>query len=110
MNILVSLAVGALIGWLAGIIMKSKGGLVQNIIVGIVGSVVGGVIAKAVGIGGGWIVELLIAIAGGCLVLWIVNLIQKNKGKLLPPRHKARRETPKNDHNGKEPKNILNQN
>ena len=36
-DLLVSLAIGAVAGWLASIIMGSKGGLLKNIILGIVG-------------------------------------------------------------------------
>ena len=36
-----SIIVGGVIGWLAGKLMKSKGGVLRNIILGIVGSGVG---------------------------------------------------------------------
>lgn len=39
-DLLIFLAVGALAGWLAGVIMKGRGfGLIGNIVVGIVGAV-----------------------------------------------------------------------
>jgi len=79
LQILVFLAIGALVGWIAGIIMKSKSGLLLNIIFGIVGGFVGGFLASLVGIGGGWIVSILISIAGACLVIFIVGLFRKGK-------------------------------
>lgn len=55
-QILVMLGIGAVAGWLAGIIMKGAGfGLIGNIIVGIVGSVigtfVGGLLSVNLGVG-----------------------------------------------------------
>ncbi|MDR3238018.1 MAG: GlsB/YeaQ/YmgE family stress response membrane protein, partial [Spirochaetia bacterium] len=43
-SIIIWLIIGAFVGWLAGLIMKSEGGLLYNIILGIVGSAVGGFI------------------------------------------------------------------
>jgi uncharacterized membrane protein YeaQ/YmgE (transglycosylase-associated protein family) len=58
-NILVTLLIGALAGWLAGQIMKVKGDFWMNAVLGIVGSGVGrfaagliGVTASKVSIGG----------------------------------------------------------
>lgn len=42
LNIIVWIIVGAVAGWLAGIVMKSRMGLIGNIIVGIIGSFIGG--------------------------------------------------------------------
>ena len=41
-NFIVWVIVGALAGWLAGIVMSSRHGLITNIILGVVGSFVGG--------------------------------------------------------------------
>lgn len=41
-NFIVWIVVGAIAGWLAGVVMKSRHGLITNIILGIVGSAVGG--------------------------------------------------------------------
>ncbi len=49
-NILVSLIIGAVCGWLAGYIMKSGHGLLMNIILGIVGGFVGGFIFNLIGL------------------------------------------------------------
>ncbi len=43
MDLIIFLAIGALAGWLAGVIMKGGGfGLIGDIIVGILGSFLGG--------------------------------------------------------------------
>ncbi len=54
--LIVMIIVGAIAGWLAGVIMKGSGyGLVGDIIIGILGGVVGGWILRAIGLslGGG---------------------------------------------------------
>ena len=48
--LIVMLIVGAIAGWLAGVIMKGSGyGLVGDIIIGILGGVIGGWILRASG-------------------------------------------------------------
>ena len=76
MTILYWLVIGAVVGWLAGIIMKSKGTLLRNIIIGIIGAVVGGFIGSLLNIGGGLIVSLLIAVGGACLVIFIARKLK----------------------------------
>ena len=77
-NILISVCVGALVGWLAGILMNSKNGFLMNALLGIAGSVVGrflaaliGIHANKVSIGG-----ILISVAGACLVIWVVRKLK----------------------------------
>ena len=49
-----SIIVGGLIGWLAGKLMGSRGGILRNIILGIVGSGVGNWLAGAIGLVARW--------------------------------------------------------
>jgi len=78
-TILLWLLFGAIVGWLAGVIMKSKSSLTRNIICGIIGSFVGGFIASLLGFGslaGSFsfnIINIVISIAGACLVLFLAN-------------------------------------
>ena len=80
-QIILWILLGALAGWLAGIIMKSKGSLIRNIILGIAGALVGGFIVSL--IGGGvstfsfW--GFIVAIAGACLLIFLWRLIFKKK-------------------------------
>ena len=73
---------GALVGWIAGMIMKTSSGLLWNIVLGIIGSFVGGFIASLIGFGSLYagfsfnIVNILIAIAGACLVIWIARALK----------------------------------
>ncbi|MCL2820584.1 MAG: GlsB/YeaQ/YmgE family stress response membrane protein [Oscillospiraceae bacterium] len=84
-TILLWLVFGAVIGWVAGLIMKSKKSLLWNIIFGIVGSIVGGFIASLLGfgsLGGAFsfnIVSILISIGGACLVIWLATILKIGK-------------------------------
>ena len=70
MQVIVSLLIGALVGWIAGKIMNSKGGLVKNILVGLVGGLIG---VSATG----WISSILIGIGGSCLLIWLMRKLFK---------------------------------
>ena len=78
MDLIVTLIVGGLIGWLASIIMGTNAqmGIFANILVGIVGSVLGMWLARVLGIAvaGGpasWLVSLL----GAMLLIGIVRAL-----------------------------------
>ena len=81
MNLLLWIALGALAGWLAGLIMGGeKRGILCNVVLGVLGSMVGGFAASLLGLGGvdGLnVYSLLIAVAGACLVLWISGLARR---------------------------------
>ena len=79
-GLLIFLAIGAIAGWLAGILMKGGGfGLIGNIIVGLIGAVVGGYVFGLLGIslGGGLTGSIITATAGAALLLLIVGIIKK---------------------------------
>jgi uncharacterized membrane protein YeaQ/YmgE (transglycosylase-associated protein family) len=74
------LLIGAVAGWLAGLLMRGGGfGLLGNILVGIVGAVIGGFLFGLAGIslGGGMIGSLITAVIGAAVLLLIVGLIKK---------------------------------
>ena len=51
MNLIIFLVIGALAGWLAGVIMKGGGfGLIGNIVVGVVGAFLGGWLLPKLGV------------------------------------------------------------
>ena len=80
MNILVFLVVGAIAGWLAGLIVKGFGfGLIGNIIVGVVGAFVAGLVLPAVGIaiGGGILGAIINATIGAVILLFVIGLVRK---------------------------------
>ncbi len=82
-DILITLAIGAVAGWLAGIVMNSKGSLVRNIIIGIIGGVVGGYlfgllnISVSLTLGPINLGVIIVSAVGACIVLFIVNRIFK---------------------------------
>ena len=79
-SLLIFLGIGAVAGWLAGLVVKGSGfGLLVNIVMGIVGAFVGGWLFGALGIslGGALIGTILTAAAGAVVVLVVVGLIRK---------------------------------
>ncbi len=75
------LFIGAIAGWLAGILMKGGGfGLFGNIVVGILGAVIGGYVFSLLGISvGGMIGSIVTATIGAAILLYFVGLIKKGK-------------------------------
>jgi len=74
------LAIGAVSGLLAGIVMKGGGfGLIGDIIVGIIGAVVGGYLFGLVGIsaGVGLIGSIVTATVGAIILLFVIRLIKR---------------------------------
>jgi len=82
-NFLLMILFGALVGWLAGLIMKTRKNLLKNILCGIGGSIVGGWIGSLIGISSFCgqfnfsINNILVSIAGACLIIWIVQQIKR---------------------------------
>jgi uncharacterized membrane protein YeaQ/YmgE (transglycosylase-associated protein family) len=79
-GILIWIVVGAVAGWLAGLVMRGGGfGLVGNILVGIIGAVVAGFLLPKIGIviGGNIIAQILNAFIGAVIVLFVVGLIRR---------------------------------
>jgi uncharacterized membrane protein YeaQ/YmgE (transglycosylase-associated protein family) len=73
------LVIGAIAGWLAGLVMKGRGfGIAGNIVVGIVGAVIGGFLFNALGIAfWGLLGTLLVAFIGSVILLFIVGLVKR---------------------------------
>jgi uncharacterized membrane protein YeaQ/YmgE (transglycosylase-associated protein family) len=79
-SIIVWLIVGAIAGWLAGLIVKGGGfGLLGNIVVGIIGAVVAGWLLPYLGVnlGGGIIAAIIDSAIGAVIVLVIISMIKK---------------------------------
>jgi uncharacterized membrane protein YeaQ/YmgE (transglycosylase-associated protein family) len=78
-GLIIFLAIGAVAGWLAGILMKGGGfGLLGNMVVGIIGAVVGGYVFGLLGISAGGIIgSIITATVGAAILLFIVRLIKK---------------------------------
>jgi uncharacterized membrane protein YeaQ/YmgE (transglycosylase-associated protein family) len=79
-GIIAWLIIGAIAGWLAGVLVKGGGfGLIVDIIVGIVGAFIGGWLAGVlhISLGGGWIGSILTALIGAVILLFIIRLIRR---------------------------------
>lgn len=78
-SLLMFLAIGAVAGWLAGILMKGGGfGLLGNIVVGIIGAVIGGFVFGLLGITtSGLIGALITAVVGAGILLFLVGLVKR---------------------------------
>lgn len=78
MELLITLLIGALAGWLGSVIFKGSGlGLIGNIVVGLIGSFVGSWLLAKLGVsfGGGYLGAILTGAAGAIVILAILNLI-----------------------------------
>ena len=79
-SILGWIVIGAIAGWLAGLLVKGYGfGLIGNIIVGIVGAFVAGWLLPRIGIyvGGTYIADIINAVIGAVIVLFVIGLIKR---------------------------------
>ena len=79
-SLVLFLIVGAIAGWLAGLLVKGYGfGLLGNIVVGIVGAFIAGFLFPALGIslGSGVIAAIIHATIGAVILLVLIRLIKQ---------------------------------
>jgi uncharacterized membrane protein YeaQ/YmgE (transglycosylase-associated protein family) len=79
-SLLVFLVVGAVAGWLAGVLVKGAGfGLLGNIIMGIIGAFVAGWLFPTIGIslGTGIFAAILHSAIGAVLFLVVIRLLKR---------------------------------
>ncbi|MER8437498.1 MAG: GlsB/YeaQ/YmgE family stress response membrane protein [Mesorhizobium sp.] len=79
-SLLVFIIIGAIAGWLAGLIVKGFGlGLVGNIVVGIVGALIAGWLFPRMGfaIGGGIFASIIHATIGAVILLVLIKLVKQ---------------------------------
>jgi uncharacterized membrane protein YeaQ/YmgE (transglycosylase-associated protein family) len=79
-GLIILLIVGAIAGWLAGLIVKGYGfGLIGNIVVGIIGAVIAGFLLPYlhINIGGGFIAAIINALIGAVILLVIIGLVRR---------------------------------
>ncbi len=82
MGIILWIVFGALVGWIASMIMKTDGeqGPILNIVVGIIGAVLGGWIMSLLGQGGvsGFnLYSFVVALVGAIALIAIVKAVRK---------------------------------
>ncbi|HSH63275.1 GlsB/YeaQ/YmgE family stress response membrane protein [Methyloceanibacter sp.] len=81
-GIVVALIIGAVAGWLAGIVVEGGGfGLLGNILVGIAGAFMAALLFPRLGLGltlgGGIVGAILTSTLGAVVLLLIINLLQR---------------------------------
>jgi uncharacterized membrane protein YeaQ/YmgE (transglycosylase-associated protein family) len=79
-GLIIWLVVGAIAGWLAGMVVKGGGfGLIGDIIVGIIGALIAGWLLPRLGIviGTGYIAAIIDAFIGAVILLLILRLIKR---------------------------------
>lgn len=79
-SLVIFLIIGAVAGWLAGLVVKGYGfGLLGNIVVGIVGAFIAGLLFPRLGItlGAGYAGAILSAALGAIILLLLLRLIRR---------------------------------
>lgn len=85
MQVIVWLLVGGVVGWLAGLLMKRRDGVLLDMAIGIVGALLGGwfiapwVGANTIDQGSFTLPSLLVSLAGAVLLLALVNLGRRGR-------------------------------
>jgi len=80
MGILLWIVFGALVGWVASMIMKTGGGLLWDIVIGIVGAILGGFLMSLIGYGdvnGFNLYSFIVALIGACVLIAIVRAVRR---------------------------------
>ena len=79
MDILITLIVGGVCGWLASLMMKTdkQMGIIANVAVGIVGSFLGGWLFGVLGLAAyGTIGRLVMVVIGAMALIWILKALK----------------------------------
>jgi uncharacterized membrane protein YeaQ/YmgE (transglycosylase-associated protein family) len=79
-GVIVWLVIGAIAGWIAGVLVSGGGfGLIGDIVVGIVGALIGGWLSGALGIsiGSGFVASVITAVIGAVILLVILRAIKR---------------------------------
>jgi len=78
MDLIISIVVGGIIGWLASLVMKTSAqmGILANVVVGIIGSSLGYWLAGVLGLAAyGSIARWIVAVAGAAILIWILKAL-----------------------------------
>jgi uncharacterized membrane protein YeaQ/YmgE (transglycosylase-associated protein family) len=80
MHLIGFLILGAIVGWLAGLIMKGSGfGLIWDIVLGVLGAFLGGFLFSLI-FGtqpSGLVIDFIVALIGACILVGVVHLIKR---------------------------------
>ena len=81
-GLITMIIIGAVAGWLAGLILKGKGmGFIVNVLVGIAGAFVGGYLFTLIGFsaGSGLIGAIITSTSGAVVLLAIIGFLRKSQ-------------------------------
>ena len=79
-SFIIWIIVGAIAGWLAGMVVKGGGfGLIGDIVVGIIGAIIAGWLLPQLGIviGSGFVAAIIDAFIGAVILLVIIKLVKR---------------------------------
>lgn len=79
-GLLIAIVVGALVGWVASLLVKGSGsGLVKDVLIGIGGSIVASYLLPMIGVplGESWFGAFAAAVIGAVLLLLLIKLIRR---------------------------------
>ncbi len=88
MDLILYIIFGAIVGWIASIIMgrNAEQGAIGNIVVGILGAFLGGFIMRALGTAGVTGFDLrsfLVALMGAVVLLFLYNLVRGHSNRAI---------------------------
>lgn len=77
MNLLITLIIGGIVGWLASIVMKTNAqmGLIANVVVGVVGAFIGSWLAGLVGLAATGVVSFVFAVIGAMVLIGVLKAV-----------------------------------
>ena len=77
MNLLITLIIGGIVGWLGSIVMKTNAqmGIIANVIVGIVGAAIGTWIAAQLGLATTGIAGWIVAVVGAMILIGVLKAV-----------------------------------
>lgn len=78
MDLIITIVVGGIIGWLASLVMKTGAqmGLIANVVVGIIGSALGFWLAGALGLAVyGAVARWIVAVAGAAILIFLLKAL-----------------------------------
>src|SRR5688572_33111045 len=78
---LVTLAIGALVGFLTGLFLRGSGyGILGNVVVGLLGALIGQLLFRAIGVsltlGNALLERIIIALVGAFVLMLLVSLLR----------------------------------
>ncbi len=80
MGIILWIVFGALVGWIASMLMGTREGLIMDIVVGIIGAVIGGFLMSLIGQAGVGVFNFysfLVALLGACVLIAIIRAVRR---------------------------------